>query len=306
MISIREEQKLFREAREIARQYIGKAGVTDVEFGLKHKEGQLTDQIALRFKVDKKKTEKELKRSEILPRKAGKFQTDVLAGSTIQHRVRNEDPKSIVRPLLGGIQIQSGIYTNTPFNWGTLGCLYAVENRFLGFTNYHVLIGGVSPETVAAHYVGKLAVFQNLNHANNRIGTAAGFFSQELDFATFDLKVPFDGIQSINSINGLLTSYGYPRIGMPVMKSGAATGVTYGIIDGRSCINTSELSIHLDPAYPNPDGIVANAGDSGACWIQYDSNGATKLIALHYAGGENLKWAKAKAFSSIFASIRAQ
>ena len=219
--------------------------------------------------------------------------------------IREEDPNTVVRPLLGGIQIQSGIYVNSPYHWGTLGCVYQVGNRLLGFTNYHVLFGGVSPETVAAHYVGKLAVYQNLNEPGNRIGTAAEYFSRELDYATFYLQVPLDGLQSLNSIGGLLTTYGYPRIGMQVMKSGAATGVTHGIIDGRSCINTSELSIHLDPAYPVPDGIIANTGDSGSCWIQYDQPGAPKLIALHYAGGENLQWAKAKAFTSIFASVTA-
>lgn len=220
--------------------------------------------------------------------------------------IREEDPNTVVRPLLGGIQIQSGIYVNSPYHWGTLGCVYQVGKRFLGFTNYHVLFGGVGPETVAAHYVGKLAVYQNLNQPNNRIGTAAGYFSQELDYATFDLQVPFDSIQSLNSIGGWLTTYGYPRIGMQVMKSGAATGITHGIIDSRSAVNPSEWSIRPDPAYPNPDGILSTAGDSGSCWIHVDPPGAPKLIALHYAGGENPQWAKAKAFSSIFASVRAR
>ena len=303
-MKLREEQKLFKEAQKIAKQFIGYEGVTDIEFGLKHQSGKLTDEIALRFKVKEKKAENKLKKSEILPKKVEKFTTDVLSSLTVPHQLRNVNPRSIVRPLIGGIQIQSGIYRNTANYWATMGCFYAIESHIYGFTNYHVLYGGASPETVLKDYAGKFPVFQNLNRQDNQIGIASDLFSFDLDYATFVLQVQSDQLQSINLIEGALTSYLYPQINMSLRKSGASTGLTFGIIDGRSCVDCSELSIHIDTNYPSPDGVVSNYGDSGSVWILNDNSNILKPVALHYGGGQTPQWAKAKTFASIFASIR--
>lgn len=301
---LRDENKLYKEAKKIAQQFIGCKGVTDIEFGLKYKQGELTDEISLRFKVEEKKLVNKLKRSEILPKKIGKFKTDVLSNKIIEHQPRIVDGRSMVRPLLGGVQIQSGIFNDTDSYWGTMGCYYPLNNYTFGFTNYHVLFGASSPKFVSDNYVGRLPVYQNLCSENNRIGIASNLFSLELDYATFILQTPFDQNQSINALNGLMKSYAYPQINMRVVKSGASTGVTFGIIDARSCINCSELSIHLDPQYSNPSNTVSSNGDSGSIWVLNDDSGTSTPIALHYGGGETPKWAKAKSFSSIFASIR--
>jgi hypothetical protein len=243
-MNLREEQKLYKEAQKLARQFAGQAGVTDIEFGLKHKKGKLTDEISLRFRVSEKKKEKNLKKSEILPKKVGKFATDVLQNQTTLHQARNENPRSIVQPLIGGVQIQSGLYGTSPNYWGTMGCYYRIQNYLLGFTNYHVLYGSTDVSTVISDYVGRLPISQNLNRGNNRIGIAAKLFNLNLDYATFLIQVPIDELQSINMIEGLLlNTYKYPQINMPLLKSGAKTGITYGKIDGRSCLDCSELSI---------------------------------------------------------------
>lgn len=302
-MKLREEQKLYKEAQELARQFVGKAGVTDIEFGLKHKKGELTDEIALRFKVTEKKKEKKLKRSEILPKKVGKFSTDVLLNQTKQHQPINVNPREIIRPLIGGIQIQSGLYNGTAY-WGTVGFFYRMEDYILGITNYHVLYGQTDPAVVINNYVGKLRVFQNRNKQYNEIGIAANLFNPTLDFATFVTQTPCEQSQSVNKITGLLNSYVYPQINMPLVKSGARTGVTFGIIDGRSCIDCSELSIHIDTHYPNPTGVISDYGDSGSVWILNDNTSIPKPVALHYGGGESPQWAKAKTFASIYASMR--
>lgn len=297
-MTLREEQKLYKEARKLARQFIGQAGVTDIEFGLKHKNGELTDQISLRFKVTEKKKEKKLKKSDVLPKKVGNFTTDVLLNQITNQQTRNENPRSIVQPVIGGIQIQSSLYGNSSNYWGTMGCIYHIQNYLLGFTNYHVLYGKTPPSIVLNDYVGRLQISQNLNETNNRIGIAFNLFNPNLDYATFVLQVPHDQSQSVNMIPGLLESYVYPRIHMSVFKSGAKTGMTYGIIDGRSCIDCSELSIH------NPTSAISDGGDSGSVWIFNDNTNIQKPVALHYGSGETNQWAKAKSFASIFASIR--
>jgi hypothetical protein len=303
-MKLREEQKLYKEAQKLARQFVGQAGVTDIEFGLKHKKGKLTDEVSLRFRVKEKKKEKKLKQSEILPKKVGIFATDVLINQTKIHQARNENPRSIVQPLIGGIQIQSGLYGNSPSYWGTMGCFYRLKSYVFGFTNYHVLYGQTDASVVMSNYVGRLPISQNLNRTNNKIGIASNLFNPNLDYATFIIQVPFDQLQSVNMITGQLESYVYPQINMPLLKSGAKTGITYGIIDGRSCIDCSELSIYIDTRYPNNTGIISDFGDSGSVWILNDNTNIPKPVALHYAGGETPQWAKAKTFVSIFASIR--
>lgn len=303
-MKLREEQKLYKEAQKLARQFVGQAGVTDIEFGLKHKKGKLTDEISLRFRVTEKKKEKKLKQSEILPKKVGKFATDVLLNQTKIHQARNENPRSLVQPLIGGVQIQSGLYGTSPNYWGTMGCYYRIQNYVFGFTNYHVLYGSTDVPTVIRDYIGRLPISQNLNRVNNRIGIAANLFNPNLDYATFIIQAPLDQIQSINMIEGLLDSYAFPQINMPLLKAGAKTGITFGIIDGRSCLDCSELSIHIDTRYPNNTGVISDYGDSGSVWVLNDSSSVPKPVALHYGGGETPQWAKAKSFSSIFASIR--
>jgi len=296
-MKLREEQKLYKEAQKLARQFVGQAGVTDIEFGLKHTNGELTDEISLRFKVTEKKDEKELRKSEVLPKKVGKFVTDVLLNQTTQ-QTRNEKPRSIVQPLIGGIQIQSSLYGDSTNYWGTMGCIYHIQNYLLGFTNYHVLYGKTPSTIVISDYIGRLRIFQNLNETDNRIGVAFNLFNPNLDYATFLIQVPHDQSQSVNMITGLLESYVYPKIGDSLFKSGAQTGLTYGIIDARSCLDCSELSIY------NPNSTISDYGDSGSVWILNDNTNIPKPVALHYAGGETPQWAKGKTFASIFASIR--
>src|SRR5690606_7693160 len=203
-MTLREEQKLYKEAQKLARQFIGQAGVTDIEFGLKHKNGELTDQISLRFKVTEKKKEKKLKKSDVLPKKVGNFTTDVLLNQITKQQTRNENPRSIVQPVIGGIQIQSSLYGNSSNYWGTMGCIYHIQNYLLGFTNYHVLYGKTPPSIVLNDYIGRLRISQNLNETNNRIGIAFHLFNPKLDYATFVIQGPHDQSQSVNMITGLL------------------------------------------------------------------------------------------------------
>lgn len=300
-MKLREEQKLFKEAQKIAKQLRRYDGVSDIEFGLKHQGGELTDEIALRFKVKEKKTERELKVSEILPKKIEKFKTDVLLSNEELHQARIVNQNNVVRPLIGGVQIQSRIYSDID-EVGTLGCFYKIKDRILGFTNYHVLYGGVSHEVVNNYYVDKLPVFQNLNISDNKIGVATNLFDYELDYATFVPTVSYEPEQSLNIVEGIIDSYAFPQCQMPVFKSGAKTKVTYGIIDGRSCVNASEISIYIDKSKHGIDEKISDYGDSGSVWVCKGDENALRLIALHYGG--NKQFAKAKSFASIFASIR--
>lgn len=312
-MTLREEQKLYKEACMIAKDYAGFSGVSDIEFGIKHRFGRLTNEYSLRFKVKEKKSPDQLNCEDIIPEKIGTFRTDVLNDritlqknfiDSDQKQARIADKNNIVRLLSGGVQIQSGIFRGTDNYWATVGFFYPYKNLILGFTNYHALYADLRPDLVRDEYIRRLPIFQNFCNTENRIGLAFDIYDKSLDYATFILEKPLDPNQSINGIKGQLVSYVYPQINMPLIKSGAGTGITYGIIDGRSCLNRSEISIHLDTRYHNPDDAVSAGGDSGSLWILNDGTNILKPVALHYGGGETKQWAKAKSLSSIFASVR--
>ena len=53
-------------------------GVTGVSVGRKVKDGQLTDELAIKFTVREKKGKKDLKKKDTIPSKIGKARTDVV------------------------------------------------------------------------------------------------------------------------------------------------------------------------------------------------------------------------------------
>jgi len=274
--------------------------VTDIEFGLKHTAGNLTDVWAIRFKVNKKKPESELEKRDIFPKRIGPFMTDVLTASATRETPGKTDPKMMIPPLMGGVQIQSGKYTE-PDYWGTLGCFFPVKGKLMGLTNYHVLYGDNTSGFVEANYAGRLAIFQPLTMTGNRIGTASNLYDEKLDYALFELQIPTNASQHINLLPGQLGPSVYPRINMKVCKSGARTGLTFGVIDARSCLNRSELSIHIDAVAPG--GILSDYGDSGAIWVLNDGADSPRPVALHWGRGETRQWANARSFAAILTSI---
>src|SRR5690606_18113501 len=150
----------------------------------------------------------------------------------------NKSPNERSRPLLGGLQIQSDLHDDNS-KWGTEECVLNFEGKTLAITNFHVLFGGFSEEFVTENYANMLKVFQNFNLSNNDIGIATEIFSKNLDYALFNVTSLLEEKQALNWLNGNIDKYVIPRIGSAVMKSGAKTQITYGIIDGRSCTDCS-------------------------------------------------------------------
>lgn len=70
-----------------------------------------------------------------------------------------------------------------------------------------------------------------------------------------------------------------PRVGMPVVKRGAATGVTEGVV---TKVFKSTVQIAPPSSFPQDYGLTS-AGDSGALWLERDSLAA---IALHRSGNQ--------------------
>jgi hypothetical protein len=87
-----------------------------------------------------------------------------------------------------------------------------------------------------------------------------------------------------------------PRLGMRVVKYGAVSALTHGMIDGIGGAYQVDYSAYgdtirwidglrvvVDPDAPQAE--ISLAGDSGAVWVN-PSNG--KAVALHFAGEDGL------------------
>lgn len=66
---------------------------------------------------------------------------------------------------------------------------------------------------------------------------------------------------------------------MKVYKSGLASGVTWGIIDG---LNSVEFTVVPDTSRPS-SGQMSLPGDSGSIWMELTTN---KAVGLHFAGNQ--------------------
>ncbi|MDZ7362580.1 MAG: transglycosylase SLT domain-containing protein [candidate division KSB1 bacterium] len=111
-----------------------------------------------------------------------------------------------------------------------------------------------------------------------------------LDAAVFRLrskKLLLNHQEGIGAVTGVTL----PLLGMPVIKSGAATGVTSGVITGilgysmQRYANRKQLIgpfVCITPEEPNAP--INAPGDSGAWWLERSSR---RAVALHFAGSDN-------------------
>lgn len=106
---------------------------------------------------------------------------------------------------------------------------------------------------------------------------------------------------------GAVTGSGEPMPGMPVIKSGAHTGVTHGMVTGvmgsswRFCRGQRRLFTNLVHIMAlESDTPLCAAGDSGAWWLEAASRQA---VAVHFAGSRNPHYALAFAMRSVLTAL---
>jgi hypothetical protein len=90
---------------------------------------------------------------------------------------------------------------------------------------------------------------------------------------------------------GAVTGVALPQPGMRVIKSGAATGVTSGVITGILGYSMQRYANHKQLIGPfvcitpeEPNAQINAPGDSGAWWLERWSR---RAVALHFAGGDD-------------------
>lgn len=303
-MGFKQEYALFKQAQELARKFHRKGEILDIQFGLKKTDASLTNDLSIRFHVKKKKAKHQLKKAELLPKKIGKFKTDVI-DYKIKPQTRIVEPFEETRPVFGGIEVQSCLF-NQRIEWGTLGYCFTLQNIPFAITNFHVIFGGLD-ETQASTHINRLKLFQpNKPNFGSEIGLVTGPFNQSLDYCLIRLADKPDQAQSINKVNGIVNGFSQPVMGQRMAKVGAATKLTMGVLEARSLLDASKIVISYshDPLNDSPK--ISDNGDSGSVWFVHDPHqpSVLKLVALHYGGDRPKNIAFATLFSSIFPSVR--
>lgn len=246
-------------------------GVKYVDIGYKWKNYTLTPLICLRLYVEQKKERKQMEQTEadqIIPTKLEGYTTDILVENTEIHNGRDKK----YEPLLAGIKIMNGQH-----NWGTLGCL-AYDNQ-----------SGKKLILSAAHVLGTVnsKVYQPDDKSlMNEIGTVTkSEWRSDRDCAVAELNshrrllttIMDNNNRKMKAIIGICA----PTIGQVVFKSGAATGVTVGIIEGLDSMGGFTITRHFNKRLSPPLQPLCTLGDSGAIWIDIKTHFA---VGLHYKG----------------------
>ena len=334
------EREAYREARALIRNIPPRTGVEDVFLGARYRDGGRTGEQTIRFHVQEKRSLRYQAVSERIPKRIGRFATDV-TGMTRRNQARTEPPFILVSPLLGGVQIQSAAF-DQPLDWGTLGCVLTVRDRPFCISNYHVIFDPAAPVPDQTVFQPKRSSF------GEKIGVSSGTLSDpDMDYALFSPTRPHDPQQHLNGIAGMIA--GYKQAAglneLRVFKTGAASGLTEGVYDGRSLFHPFRVSIGRasvaqtdgsapgagkkheqphpttrsasarlrtpgDPARlraPGDSGRLSAPGDSGSVWVTAgEQPGLLRLFALHTGGDEEGNMAFATLFSSIIPSLNAK
>lgn len=260
------EKELLKIMRKHRRTLYSLRGVHYVDVGYKYTKGEKKPELAIRVHVYNKLSKNVLK-NNLLPKKIDNAKTDVI----VSHPVANHRFGVPFRILLGGIEI-GNIFTNGK---GTLGAFFKDDsNRIVGLTNYHVLLsnGGRAGDDVAQPFI-------SMPRPSDLIGRVLRG-NPDLDCAIFRLQGVRNFDDAIFQLTPQIINAAIPQIGTPVVKSGVATDVTFGIIDGGDGIS---FSVTRNPAKPNPGNIISSVGDSGSIWVLDDAN-RNIGVGLHFRG----------------------
>ena len=176
------------------------------------------------------------------------------------------------RPLRGGIEVWNPKLEEA----GTLGFLATDAGGGPGLwlvSCYHVLVGGQDREPVNGEPIRQPCV--------DCVGVAAVDDSRadrHLDCAAARLLT---GVEAVAEALGLgpIRVPAEPSVGMRVVKSGATTGVTEGIID---TVDGDRVIVGRITGFDS-EYELCGPGDSGALWLERESRSP---VAVHGRGSD--------------------
>lgn len=198
------------------------------------------------------------------------------------------------RPLRAGVQIRNGA-AEAP---GTLGLIATDNGGQLWIVScYHVLAR--APDSRDAPVQDGEVILQ----PNPPFGTPVarldvGRARADLDGAAALIDSSILAVPEVLLL-GTVRDPVDPRAGMRVVKCGASTGVTEGIIDGDGL--PGEVYVRVPDRYPS-DFELSGPSDSGAVWFERET---LAPVALHQAGGtqQGRQFARARPILNVLDAL---
>lgn len=192
--------------------------------------------------------------------------------------LRNHD--ITFRPLRGGISCFNPLANPASPEQGTIGLIATADGQDRWLVScYHVLCR--SDGSAFGH---DEPVYQpsGMNPAHSVARTVAGMghFGVNVDCAAVRVTLPADQCTGEILGLGILAPPIDPAPGMRVMKSGAATGITEGVIRQ---VDQDLVTIEPLPGFGDQGERyeLSKSGDSGAVWVE---RATVAPVALHFAG----------------------
>jgi hypothetical protein len=264
--------------------------VLGVDVGIKESHGELTNVLAFRVHVRRKKSMGELRPEEVIPNEIRGVPTDILV-------VKDAEPETDL--LTGGIQIEGsgGI--------GTLGCFVTLDTdpvadkKIYILSNHHVLMGssGAAGDKIC-HPSKCMSPCCHCNDVAELVAASAGApgsagnlidagYARILDQGTGVTNSHFfsNTIEGIGPVFGSTAAVPFDII----RKHGRTTGLTYGIVvsvtfpfaltveEGQPTAGYIN-QMDINPVQPSTD--WSEGGDSGSAVV----NRFNQVVGLHFAG----------------------
>ena len=290
-----EMTKAYETLKTVRDDWLSYGGVTAVDLGFKWTDGEMTQQLALRVHVAKKRPLEEIPDNEMLPKEINGLSVDVIeAQYGIQHI---EQPESFQLEAAAGNrgarfdEIPAGVSIGSPnVTAGTLGAKVfdADSEEPLILSNWHILAG--LPTAAAGLPIWQPGALDGGRNSANTFALLERFNLGPNDAAVARLT----GDRSVTTATfegHLIEDATAPLLGMSVHKSGRTTGFTEGFIDGvqmtvslnygAAGTRTLQNVIHIVPLPGSGNIEISSGGDSGSVWVDKASG---KAIGLHFAG----------------------
>ena len=241
-------------------------GVTSIGLGFAVRGGERRAEVAVVVLVKEKLAPSKLRPGERVPRRVGALRTDVVEDRSGPVA----GPGEKFDPLIGGIQIRA-----FGRGQGTLGCIVFDENSAtpFGLTARHVLFDS-----------GEAHSDRKIHQPQDSSGLQLIGIPGRTHWATDSALVNLDGHRGVrtailNSHDAPSNGTVWPLLGMPVTKSGATTGTTFGTV---VYIQSGGALFHVAPdrsRMPYPKAMVAE-GDSGSVVVESSSGAVVGLSVL--------------------------
>lgn len=179
------------------------------------------------------------------------------------------------RPLVSGIRITNGI-TGSP---GTLGCIGVdVDDKPWIVSCYHVL--GRGRQAIGMPHNNEPILQSTLDLGGGIVArTRIDKMNSALDYGAA-IIVPDIGVTTSVFELDKIQQIADAVVGMRVMKSGAETGVTMGMVTD---VTASLITIESPPDAGDTH-VLSGGGDSGAIWLDVETG---RAVGLHFQGRDS-------------------